>query len=266
MTGYVIRGGQPGYDRLLLLARERWADTRALLERAGVAPGLRCIDIGCGGGEVTMAIARLVAPGGSVVGVDTDEVKLDLARRAAAERQLGNVTFAAVDATAWDEPGAYDVVYSRFLLQHLSQPGRLLRRMWAAVADGGVLIVEDADFDGWGCDPPNEGFELFLDAYRQVLARRGGDHAMGRKLYRCFLAAGIPDPQVTLVQRVHEGEAKLLAWSTLDATADAIIAEGVAAPAEITAALASLRRFTDDPRTLICGPRVFQLWSRRVPS
>jgi 2-polyprenyl-3-methyl-5-hydroxy-6-metoxy-1,4-benzoquinol methylase len=72
MTGYVIRGGQPGYDRLLLLAREHWADTRALLERAAVAPGLRCIDIGCGGGEVTMAIARLVAPGGSVVGVDTD--------------------------------------------------------------------------------------------------------------------------------------------------------------------------------------------------
>jgi hypothetical protein len=81
-------------------------------------------------------------------------------------------------------------VYTRFLLQHLSQPGRLLRRMWAAVADGGVLIVEDADFDGWCCDPPNEGFELFLDAYRQVLARRGGDHAMGRKLYSCVGGTG----------------------------------------------------------------------------
>jgi ubiquinone/menaquinone biosynthesis C-methylase UbiE len=263
MTGYVIRGGQPGYDRLLLLARERWADTRALLERAGVVPGLRCIDIGCGGGQVTMEIAGLVGPGGSVVGVDTDEVKLGLAQQAAADRQLGNVTFAAVDARAWDEPGAYDVVYSRFLLHHLSQPDRLLRRMWAAVAAGGVLIVEDADFDGWCCDPPNEGLELFLDAYRKVLARRGGDDAIGRRLYRCFLAAEIPDPQVSLVQGVHEGEAKMLAWSTLEATAEAIISEGLAAPGEITAALASLRRFTDDPRTLICGPRVFQVWSRR---
>jgi SAM-dependent methyltransferase len=264
MTGYVIRGGKPGYDRLLLLARERQADTCALFDRAGISAGMRCIDIGCGGGQVTMEIARLVAPGGTVIGIDTDEVKLALARQVAAERQLANAEFTARDASDWDEPGSYDVVYSRFLLHHLSQPESLLRRMWAAVAGGGVLIVEDADFDGWCCDPANEGFELFLDTYRRVLASRGGDDAIGRKLYRYFLAAGIPDPQVTLAQRVHEGEAKALAWSTLEATAEAIISAGLATPGQITAALLSLRRFTDDPGTLICGPRVFQLWSRRA--
>lgn len=126
-----------------------------------------------------------------------------------------------------------------------------------------MLIVEDADFDGWCCDPPDDGFELFLDAYRRVLASRGGDHAIGRKLYRCFLAARTADPQVTLVQPVHQGEARTLARSTLEATADAIIAEGLASPGQVTAALASLRRLAEDPRTLTCGPRVFQLWSRR---
>lgn len=263
MSGYVLRGGKPGYDRLMLLARDRWADTRALLERAGISAGMRCIDIGCGGGEVTMAIAQMIAPGGTVVGVDTDEVKLALARQVAAERGLGNVEFTALDVQDWDEPGGYDAVYTRFLLHHLRQPDSVLRRMWAAVAGGGVLIVEDADFDGWCCDPPNEGFELFLDAYQRVLARRGGDHATGRKLYRFFLAAGIPHPEIKLVQPVHQGEARMLAWSTLDATADAIISEGIATPDQVTAALASLRRFTDDPSTLICGPQVFQLWSRR---
>jgi len=264
MTDYVIRGGKPGYDRLLLLARERWPDTRTLLERAGVSAGMRCIDVGCGGGEVTMEIARLVAPGGSVVGVDMDEVKLALARHAAAARELGNVEFRALDVRDWDEPGGYDVVYTRFLLQHLSQPDSLLRRMWSAIAEGGVLIVEDADFDGWCCDPPNEGFALFTDAYQRVLQRRGGDHAIGRKLHRYFLAAGIPDPQMMLVQPVHQGEAKTLAWSTLEATADAIIAEGLTTADELAGALSSLRAFTDDPRTLICGPRVFQLWCRRA--
>lgn len=132
MTGYVIRGGKPGHDRLLLLARERWADTRVLLERAGISAGMRCIDIGCAGGEVTMGIARLVAPGSSVVGADRDEVKLAPARQAAAERQLGNVEFTALDVRDRDEPGAYDAVYARLLLQHLSQPDSLLRRMWAA--------------------------------------------------------------------------------------------------------------------------------------
>ena len=51
MERYVIRGGQPGYERLLLLARDRWPDTTALFERAGLSPGMRCIDLGCGGGD-----------------------------------------------------------------------------------------------------------------------------------------------------------------------------------------------------------------------
>ena len=260
----MIRGGREGYERLLVLARERWQDTAALFGRAGLAPGMHGVDLGCGGGEVALEMARVVAPDGSVTGVDMDEVKLDLARREAARRGLGNIEFRRVDLNDWDEPGAYDAVYCRFVLQHLTQPVDLLRRMWAGVRPGGIFIVEDADFDGWCCHPANEGFDFFLRAYRQVIKRRGGDHAMGRRLYGCFLAAGIPDPRVSLVQPVWtEGEAKTLAWSTLDATADAIVSEHLASAGEVTAALDDLQRFTADPRTLMSGPRVFQLWSRR---
>ncbi len=171
----MIRGGKEGYERLRLLARDRWPDTAALFERAGLSPGMRCIDLGCGGGEVTFEIARLVAPGGSVTGVDMDAIKLDLARRAAAERGLGNVEFRLLNVRDWDESGAYDAVYCRFLLQHLSQPVDLLRRIWAGVRPGGVLIVEDADFDGWCWTPAQRRLRLLL-AHLQpgtAAARRG---------------------------------------------------------------------------------------------
>jgi ubiquinone/menaquinone biosynthesis C-methylase UbiE len=264
MEQYVIRGGKEGYERLLLLARERWPDTAALFKRACLSPGMRCIDLGCGGGEVTLEIARLVDPGGSATGVDMDEIKLNLARREAVGRGLGNVEFRLLDVEDWDEPGSYDVVYCRFLLQHLSQPVGLLRRMWAGVRPGGVLLVEDADFDGWCCHPPNDGFDFFVRTYSQLLQRRGGDHAMGRKLYACFQAAGIPRPQVAVTQPAWtEGEGKMLAWSTLEATREAIVSERVASEDEISAALTALQAFTEDPCTLICGPRNFQLWSSR---
>ena len=264
---YVIRGGREGYNRLLLLARASWPDTAALFSRAGIRPGMQCVDLGCGGGEVTFELARLVEPGGSVTGVDMDEVKLDLARQAAVERGVSNVEFVARNVSSWDEPDAYDVVYSRFLLQHLSEPVDLLRRMWAAVRSGGLMIVEDADFDGWCCHPPNDGFDFFVRAYAEVIRRRGGDHATGRKLYHYFLEAGIPSPQVALVQSVFvSGESKELAWSTLDATSEAILSEGVATSDELAAALVSLRQFTDDDTTLIARPRVFQLWSAREPA
>jgi 2-polyprenyl-3-methyl-5-hydroxy-6-metoxy-1,4-benzoquinol methylase len=261
---YVIRGGREGYDRLLLLSRDRWPDTAALLGRAGIRPGMRCIDLGCGGGEVTLEMAKLVAPDGAVTGVDMDAVKIDLARTAAVERGVSNANFFATNVNGWDEPDSYDVVYARFLLQHLSQPVEQLRRMWAAVRPGGVVIVEDPDFDGWCCHPPNRGFEFFVRTYAEVIRRRGGDHASGRKMYEYFLDAGIPAPHVTLVQSVSiGGERKELAWSTLDATGEAIVSEGVATSDELAAALSSLREFTDDSTTLIGHPRVFQLWSAR---
>ena len=75
MERYVLRGGRWGYERLQLLARVRRADTAELLRRAGLRPGLRCLDLGCGGGEVTFELARLAGPSGSVVGIDLDEVR-----------------------------------------------------------------------------------------------------------------------------------------------------------------------------------------------
>jgi ubiquinone/menaquinone biosynthesis C-methylase UbiE len=261
---YVIRGGHEGYDRLLVLARDRWPDTEALFNRAGLRTGMRCIDLGCGGGEVTLEMAKVVAPTGKAIGLDMDEVKIDLARQAAVERGISNVEFLAGDISGWDEPDSYDAVYSRFLLHHLSKPVVLLGRMWASVRAGGVLIVEDADFDGWCSHPPNEGFDLFLRTYAEVVRRRGGDHATGRKLYAYFLEAGIPTPQVALVQSVSvTGESKEMAWLTLNAIGESILSEGVATSEELAAALASLRVFTDDATTLICHPRVFQLSAAR---
>lgn len=264
MERYVIRGGKEGYERLQLLARDRWPDTAALFERAGLSAGMRCIDLGCGGGEVTLEIARLIAPGGRVTGVDMDEIKLNLARRAAAARGLDNVDFRLLNLRDWDEPGGYHMVYCRFVLQHLNQPVDLLRRMWSAVRPGGVLVVEDADIDTFCCHPPNEAFDFFLRTYGEVIHRRGGDDAIGRKLFGYFRDAGVSRPQVALVQSVWtEGEGKTLAWSTLEASTEAIVSEGVASKDQVTEALIDLRRFTEDPQTLVCGPRVFQLWSRR---
>jgi ubiquinone/menaquinone biosynthesis C-methylase UbiE len=261
---YVIRGGREGYERLQLLARERWPDTLALFRRAGLAPGMRCLDVGCGGGAVTLELAKLVAPAGAVIGIDMDEVKLDLARRAAAELELDNVEFRRMNVHEWNEPGAYDAVYSRFLLQHLAEPVALIRRMWAGVRPGGVLIVEDADFDGCFSDPPNEAFDYSVSAYFRVARRYGGDPSLGRKLYRCFLEAGIPDPTVDLVQSVRtHGESKKLPWLTLHASAEAIISAGQATAEELDARLADLARFTEDPTTFIGGPRIFQIWVRR---
>jgi ubiquinone/menaquinone biosynthesis C-methylase UbiE len=264
MERYVIRGGQEGYDRLLVLHRERWPDSLSLLTRAGIEPGMECMDLGCGGGEVTLELATMVAPNGRAIGIDMDPVKLELGRQAARDRGITNVNFTRLNANEWDEPGSYNPVYSRFLLQHLSRPLDLLERMWNAVRPGGLLIVEDADHDGWYCHPPNRGFEFFVRTFNKAIDQSGGDHTFGRKLYESFLRIGVPDPVVSLVQSARaSGEAKQIPWLTLRATKDAIVSEGIATSDEVDRALDDLARFAENPSSLIGAPRFFQVWSRR---
>lgn len=260
----MIRGGREGYERLKVLARSRWDDTGALLNRVGVHPGWHGIDVGCGTGDVTFEIARMVGDNGSVVGVDMDAVKLGLARSEATKRGLRNIEFRVADVNDWSEPLGYDLVYSRFLLQHLSRPLDLIRRMWAAVKSGGALVVEDADFDGLHCEPSNEGFEFYARAYPSAVARYGGDATLGRKLYGLFLMAEIPAPRVKLVQRADAiGVEKRMALLTLEASAQSMIDGGLATADSIRSAIASLAAFTDDPTTIIATARIYQVWSHR---
>ena len=127
-----------------------------------------------------------------------------------------------------------------------------------------MLAVEDGDFEGAFCDPPYEGHAFLVVSYQRVLERHGGDPLSGRRLHRRFFEAGIPDPELTVVQHVHRsGPAKLLPHSTVEATADAIVREGVATADQVQAALDSFADYAADPRTIVGSPRNFPVWTRR---
>ena len=263
MERYVIHGGVAGYERLKVLARVHWPSTSALLDRIGVRAGMRCVDLGCGGGDVTLELARMVGPAGHVTGIDMDELKVALAREVATQRGIEHVDFRVGNVNDWSQPAAYDLVFSRLLLEHLSRPVDLLKRMWEAVRPGGAIAVEDGDFDALFCYPANDGYEFYATAFPETIRRHGGDPTLGRKLFACFLEAGIPAPELTLTQWIdRDGDVKTLALLTLDAISETMIADGI--PAEkIRSTRNDLERIAADPSTIMGGPRMFSAWSRR---
>ena len=261
---YTLHGGQKGYDRLLVLSRERWPDTEAFFRRAGLASGMKCVDLGCGGGEVTLEIAKRVAPGGSVLGIDLDAVKLELAAADARSRGIGNVEFRETLVQDWEEPNSYDVCYSRCLLQHLAQPVALLRRMWEALRHDGLLMVEDVDWHGWTSDPPNSGIEFLRERYEKLLQRRGSDPHFGLRLYRSCREIGVPNPHLTAIASFRTSQqGKAIAVLTLDAISQSLETEGVATRQEIIEARASLEGLLADPESVTMGPTLFQLFAKR---
>jgi predicted methyltransferase len=66
MRAYAIRGGKEGKERLNLLARVMLPTTSQLLKTVGFRKGMKCVDVGCGGGHVTLLMASMVGPEGKV--------------------------------------------------------------------------------------------------------------------------------------------------------------------------------------------------------
>jgi ubiquinone/menaquinone biosynthesis C-methylase UbiE len=111
----------------------------AALERAAVRPGERVIDIGCGAGATTIALARRVGAAGRVVGIDVSRPML--AR--AAERLAPDLPVELVLADATSHafaPGGFDLLFSRFGVMFFAEPMRAFANLRAALRPGGRLL------------------------------------------------------------------------------------------------------------------------------
>ena len=134
-----------------------------LLQRAAPAPGEVVLDIGCGCGFTTLELARRVAPGGRVLGVDISTPMLDRARERAPQGLP--IDFIEADATAYAfEPDACDLLFSRFGVMFFAQPQRSFANMRRGLRRGARLV-----FGCWREPQRNPWLTLPLqEAYRHV--------------------------------------------------------------------------------------------------
>lgn len=261
---YAIRGGIEGKKRLDLLARVMLPTTMELLVRAGLTRGMKCMDVGCGGGHVTISMARIVGPEGRVVGTDTDAAILALAREDAEAAKITNVEFQRQDACACSWHDEFNVVYARFLLSHLSEPDICLAAMLQACAPSGTIVIEDTDFAGSFCYPTCAAYERYKELYQELVQRRGGDPNIGPKLPVMLRRAGVQGVELNVIQPAHiNGEGKLMAPITMSRISDTLTAEGLATEAEVRQILKELNQVAADSETVISLPRVFQVWGKR---
>ncbi len=111
------------------------------LDRLGIGPGWSCVDVGAGGGDVSVALAEIVGHDGRVYAVDSDpQARDETARAAGAHSQVLAITQAGEELRL---PEPVDLAFCRFLLLHVVEPSRVLARMAAAVRPGGWVVAQE---------------------------------------------------------------------------------------------------------------------------
>ncbi len=206
----------------------------------------RLVEIGAGCGAATARL-RAEFPGTQLIAVDHDEALLD--RIQGADRRI------VADGAAIPLPtGSADVVYLRYVLQHLRDPGSVLAEAKRLLVPGGVVVVTEVDAELWGAvDPPADARSraALQNAYGGIdVAQRaaGGDRLVGRRATRLLGDAGFgsvalrsfvttSDGRPVTDFALHLGPQR---WAPL-------VAAGHLAPLDLALIAGTWQRFAADP-------------------
>lgn len=176
-------------DRAAVIRQARWA---------GIAPGMRVGDLGCGSGKTTAALQELVQPGGQAVGIDLSDKRIEFANR-----QYGHTGAQFVQADIRDPGsalGSFDALWVRFVLEYYrAESAAIVRAVAAMLKPGGLLCLLDLDnncFCHYEMPPRLE--RTIHEVMDALSARANFDPFAGRRLYAHLYDLGFREIAVTV--------------------------------------------------------------------
>ncbi len=204
---YVLGHAAGELDRLIKQAAFFGDLTAHTLQVAGLAPGMRVLDVGCGAGDVSFLAASMVGSTGSVVGVDQNADAIALAAGRIANAGLTNVRFEQGDITALAYRREFDAVIGRLVLLYLGDPVQGVRAFSSYVKPGGLIYFQEFARPGLASVPVVPLYDRARGWLDEAFARAKIDLYMGMRLPGIYLAAGLPFPQLLGMSRVEGGVA-----------------------------------------------------------
>jgi len=182
--------GEKELDRLEAQGAAIAPATRMIFAEAGIRPGMRVLDLGCGAGDVSFVAADLVGPDGCVVGVDSSPDALARARLRAGQRGLTQVQFVEGDINDPAPGGPFDAIVERLVLWLVPDPAEVLRRQATVLRPGGLVVPIEADLSMTRSLPEN-AFMTRAKSWLVEAFAKAGMVMLGPRLWAIVEEAGL---------------------------------------------------------------------------
>jgi len=191
--------GHSEWELARLASQARLIDpmTRDYFERAGIRPGMRVLDVGSGAGDVAFLVADVIGGDGEIVGTDLSPEAVAAASRRARERGIPNVSFRQGDPRALSFDAPFDAAVGRYVLMFCDDPAAMLKGIVRhLVPTGGIVVFHEVDLTGFRSVPPAPIYDRCCSYVARTFLKVGTDPSMGTRLYRAFIDAGLPPPEM----------------------------------------------------------------------
>lgn len=233
----------------------------------GIAPGQTIIDAGAGPGYASIDLAEIAGPAGKVIALERSRRFLDALGQMAKARGLANIEATETDLLDYRWPhAAADRIWCRWVLTFVSDPGRVLSGMIAALKPGGRLLIQEYyDYASWRLAPYSPEFEAYV---RKIIARwraSGGEPDIGLALPKLLPDAGfIVESVRPVVFTAHTNDFNAR-WPMDFARqyVPTLVETGDMAKSEAAALETVLDRYDADPDALVITPGLLQIVARK---
>lgn len=234
--------------------------TERLFTKAGLAPGMRVLDIGSGSGDVALLAARLVGRGGAVIGVDRDPAQVAFAAQRAKAEGFSQVRFMAADFRELELDPPVDAIVGRLVLMYAADPLDALRRALRNLRSGGVIALQESvvDYEAPVFIEPRDCLAAkAVEWFRAGFRHAGVQPRMGMQLFALMRAAGLqPSTDIEMlvpIQQGPDGPLFGILAAVVRSQLPAIVASGAASEAEIDIDTLEQRLIADAPAGGVVG-------------
>ncbi len=263
---YLLGGSDTELKRLTYQSMLFKNETRTTLKLAGIKQGMKCLDLGCGLGDVSFMMSKLVGPKGSVVGLDANENLIKLCVERAKKNHTRNVTFAVGDVYDTKlKKNSFDLIFSRFLFQHLKEPERAINEMVSLARKDGIIAAEELDHGSWISYPPIASMERLRQVYVNLLKMGGADELLGRKLYNFFCMAGLrPKASAYSICLPLDREPfNMIGILMAEVLRPRIMETGLMTDNEFNGMVKDLKKHMKDPTGIMLYALTFRVWGTK---
>lgn len=236
-----------------------------MLERIGVRPGWRCLDLGCGAGGILELMAARAEPGGLVVGLDADAGLLQAARDWTHAHRAARTRFVLGDAYRTGlRPASFDLVHVRFVASTAGLAEPLLSEAISLARPGGVVAFQEPDTDALNCYPPHPAWTRLTTALYAAFRAVGGDTTLGQRLFALLRHAGLEDVAYRpfVVGVTSRDPMRDFLPATAESLRKTLVGRDIISDAELDRTLAECRAHLSQPETVFTTYLVAQVWGR----
>jgi len=238
-----------------------------LWHSAGLAGGMRVIDLAPGPGDSSFDLAHLVGPSGFVVGVEhTDKFASQMIARAR-KRKIANLAVLGVDLETYHWPAEIaDAIWGSWAFLHIRNRGQLLERLRGALCTHGIIILQEyCDYRSWRLAPRSTEFDEYISRTISYWRDGGRDLDAGIALPGLLRETGFEIVSARTQTFAARPKDDIWSWSShLARRYASVLADRGALARDDAAALGTvLDEYEADESSIMLTPGVFQIVARK---